>query len=556
MLKSLYISNYALIDHLDISFDKGLNIITGETGSGKSIVLGALVLLMGERADTRTIRNPDRKTIVEAKFSNENPALTTLLEQNDIDIYPEECILRRELTVRGSSRAFINDTPVNLSLLRMVSEKLVDIHTQHENLLLTDPGFQITILDSLAGNSALLENYRNVFRLYRKAIKEYSEFRDNLKRNQAENEYNSYLLAQLDELNLSSGEQEQLEHERDIVANAAQIKQHLSEALGDLSRNQNNVLTLLAATASELDKLSDYIIDSKELLERLESARIELTDIGETLEEYDANLSASDTDLESIEQRLGEIYSLESRHKVSTDKELIQIREKLRSLVNDVENGDEKLSQLEEKAKAAKKRVVLAARELSDSRKSVAEIFANELKERAMPLGMANLRCEIRVSQAKPCESGMDNVEFLFAFNRNQPLMPVGKTASGGEIARVILAIKSILVDKMELPTIIFDEVDTGVSGEIARRMAELMMKISETTQIITITHIAAVAAHGNCHFKVYKEDTSDSTFTHIRLLDNSERVKELASIISGDPNDTEAIKTAEAMLRASAKKD
>ena len=550
MLASLYISNYALIDELDIEFGEGLNIITGETGAGKSIVLGALGLLLGERADAKTQQAAERKTIVEARFTvEENNPINDLLALNNIDVLTEECILRREITVRGTSRAFINDTPVNLTVLKTVSERLLDIHTQHENLLLCDTSFQLQILDALADNKTLLEQYREEFSAYKKAVKEFTVFRDNLKRVKAESDYNSYLLSQLDELNLQPGEQEQLETERDIIANATEIKAHLVSALNNISRDDNNALTYLSASIDALEKLNGFIEGTRDLSERLESARIEIADIADTLEEYESNVAASGTDLEAIEQRLGVIYALQARHNVKTDSELIEIHKKLKRSIADSENGDEILSSLETVARNAKKKVVNTARALSAARTEIAKSFSNLLKERALPLGMNNLRCDIRVTQDKLMESGIDNVEFLFAFNKNQPLMPVSKTASGGEIARVILAIKSILVDKMQLPTIIFDEVDTGVSGEVANKMAELMLQISRKTQVITITHIATVAAHGKMHFKVFKTDMVDSTHTHVRLLDTEERVHELAAMISGNADDTDSLHIARNLL-------
>lgn len=549
MLKTLFISNYALIDWLEISFGEGLNIVTGETGSGKSIVLGALALIMGERADSRTISDVSRKTIVEARFDVADVArINSFLENNDIDTNENICILRREITVKGSSRAFVNDTPVNLTTMKTVASMLLDIHTQHENLLLTDSGFQTEVLDTLADNSELLAQFSTEYAAYKKSLQEYSHFKECFQRSKAESEYNAYLLTQLDELNLQPGEQKQLEHDREIIANSTEIKLHLTTALNALSRDSHNALGRLSVAENELTKIASYIADSIDLTERLESARIEINDIVETLEEYDSTLKATDGDLEDIERRLGNIYSLQARHNVSTEADLISIRNKLRELLEQAENGDEQLIKLEEKAKSAKRVVVLTARKITERRKQAADIFCKQLIERAVPIGMANLRCEIRVSPSKLSDTGMDNVEFLFAFNKNQPLMPVGKTASGGEISRVILAIKSLLVEKMQLPTIIFDEVDTGVSGDLANKMARLMQQISRHTQVIAITHIATVAAHGQYHFKVYKQDSGESTHTYIKLLNQAERQEELAVMISGKIDDT-SLQTAKSLI-------
>lgn len=550
MIKSLEISNYALIDSLQIEFGEGLNIITGETGAGKSILLGALSLLMGERADLKSIRDVNRKTIVEAEFEFQNfPRLEQFLESADIDNLPGSCILRREITAKGGSRAFINDTPVNLTIIKAVSEMMLDIHSQHQNLMLVDSHFQLEILDALANNKDLLASYTEAFERYKKAVKEYKTTADTLKRSKSEADYISYQLQQLNELNLVKGEQQQLEHERELLVNSAAIKGHLSAALDELNNGEKNVLSLLSHANSELSKLSQLVEDAGTLADRLESAKIEISDVVETLNEYNNNLSASSSDLQSIENRLSDIYSLQTKHHVSDSDELITLREDFAKKLATIENGDEALTQLEEIARKAKKDAVSLARQISDRRAKASISFAEELKERVIPMGMKNIRFEVRLNQNKLSTSGIDDVEFLFAFNKNQPLMPVGKTASGGEISRVILALKSIMVKRMELPTIIFDEVDTGVSGDIANKMADLMLAISDATQVITITHLPTVAARGIRHFKVYKEDEGETTNTHIRALNHEERVEELALMISGDSTDRAALANARALL-------
>lgn len=551
MLLSLYISNYALIDRLEIDFSSGLNIITGETGSGKSILLGALSLILGERADNGTKRDKDAKTVIEATFSiGEFKDFNKDLQSKDIDINADSCIVRREITAKGTSRAFVNDTPVNLTTLKEITGKLLDIHTQNENLLLADSGFQLDIVDTLAGDSAILEQYKSEFKEYRRALKLYVAFRDALAKNKANLEYNAYLLEQLDGLDLKEGELSQLESERDIVANANDIKNHLTTALDLLSRNNDSILGQIAAVAHELEGLSNFVTDSYNLSDRLNSAKIEISDITDTLLEYDVTIANTNTDLDYIENRIDEINRQLKRHGANSEAELIKVRENLRKAVESAENGDHILLELEAEAKIAKKKAVITARKLSEIRMSAAEGLSEELKQRAVPMGMSNLRCEIRVSQGKTLgDNGLDNVEFLFAFNKNQTLMPVGKTASGGEKSRVILALKSILAQKMHLPTIIFDEIDTGVSGDVANRMAELMLAIGKKTQVIAITHIAAVAAHGDTHFKVFKQDDDSSTNTYIMLLDKEERLTELASMISGDASDTNSLLTAKSLL-------
>jgi DNA repair protein RecN (Recombination protein N) len=433
-------------------------------------------------------------------------------------------------------------------MLKDVAMQLIDIHSQHQNLMLADNGYQLSIIDSLAGNEDLLKQYADAYRKYRAALKDYTQTRDMITRNRAEAEYLSFQYEQLEELNLQPGEQEQLEHDRAIMANITQIKSHIDSALDNLSNTQP-VTSALMRAADEMQHLSEIFEDASDLADRLQTAKIEVQDIIDSIIQYDESLSANPAELEAIEQRLGEIYSLETKHHVDSDAELIALRDRLKTQLETINNGDEALAQLEEKAKKAKKAAVLLARELSTRRIATASQFAAQLKERAMPLGMSNIRCEIALSTGKLSQTGMDSVEFMFAFNKNQPLMPIGKTASGGEISRVILAIKSIVVEHMHLPTIIFDEVDTGVSGDIANKMAELMDAISESTQVITITHLPQVAAHGTMHFKVYKHDDDNSTLTNIQLLNKEEREAELALMLSGSTTNQSALATARTLI-------
>jgi DNA repair protein RecN (Recombination protein N) len=549
MIASLHISNYALISSIDIEFSKGLNIITGETGAGKSIMLGALALILGGRADLKTVRDQSKKTVVEAVVDITNqPQINEQLLAADVDVMGSQCILRRELTSKGGSRAFINDTPVTLQQLRAVALQLIDIHSQHQNLMLANNDYQLSIIDSLAGNDELLKQYGEAYHKYRSALRDYTQTRDMLNRNQAEAEYLTYQYEQLEELNLQPGEQEQLERDREIMANLTDIKAHIGRAL-DVLAGSEPVTTSILRAADELQHLSDIFEDASDLADRLQTAKIEIQDIIDSINQYDGSLTANPMELDAVEQRLSEIYSLETKHHVDTDTQLIALREQLKKQLETINNGDEALAELEEKAKKAKKAAVLIARDLSARRADTAARFAVQLKERAMPLGMNNVRCEIALSTGKLSPTGMDSVEFMFAFNKNQPLMPIGKTASGGEISRVILAIKSIVVECMHLPTIIFDEVDTGVSGDIANKMAELMDLISERTQVITITHLPQVAAHGNTHFKVYKHDDENSTLTNIQLLDKEEREAELALMLSGSTTNQAALATARTLI-------
>lgn len=554
MIKTLYISNYALISELSIEFGQGLNIITGETGAGKSIILGALSLLLGGRAETRSVRDASRKTVVEAVFDITGyPEISTSLSEADIDTIDNgECILRREITTKGGSRAFINDTPVNLTVLKSIGSRLVDIHSQHDNLLLVDADYQITVIDALADNAEILERYHEAYRTYRARLKEYTRTLESIKQSRAENEFLAHQLAGLDRLALRDGETAQLEHDRDIVANATEIKTHLEQAIDSLSRGENDPTALIARAEVALGRVGDFVDDVESLVSRLESARIELADIADTLDEYNRTLSADPAELEAIETRLGEIYSLKNRFGVTTDAELIARAEDIRRRLDIVENSETIIADLEERARRAKRDAVTIARTLSERRAEAAKRLSSELAERAMPMGLTNLRVDIRLTTGKLGTDGADTVDFLFAFNKNQPLTAVGRTASGGEISRLVLALKSIVVERINLPTVIFDEVDTGVSGDVANRMAALMTMIAKTTQVITITHLPTVAAHGQRHFKVYKRDEDDTTNVHIKQLSDAERRGELALMISGDADDAAALASAAKLLNNS----
>lgn len=550
MIASLHISNYALISAIDITFGQGLNIITGETGSGKSIILGALSLLLGGRADLKAVRDTSKKSVIEAHFKITGySGLKEIFAANDIDYDPDTCILRRELTTSARSRAFINDTPVTLPVLREAAMQLVDIHSQHQNLLLCRPDYQLSIIDSLARTAPLLDEYKAAYDAYRAALKKYTATRDMITRNRADAEYISFQLDRLKEINLRPGEQAELEQQREMLANISTIKEDLTVALEALNGAEPCVLSLLDRAASAMSRLSDVLPDADSLCERLQSAHIELRDIADSLSEYDSDLNADPAMLERVEDRLSKIYSLETMHHVDDSDALIALRDNLASRLNAIRNADTTLDELTAAAKLAKRTATTLATRLSEERKAQAADFASELKERAVPLGMKNLRCEILISQGKLSPSGIDTADFRFAFNKNQPLMPVSDTASGGEISRLILVIKSIVSERMQLPTVIFDEVDTGVSGDVALRMARLMKQISASSQVIAITHLPQVAAMGDEHFRVYKEDDDTSTNTLIRRLSPEERKQEIALMLSGSASNASALDTAEGLL-------
>lgn len=550
MLERLHISNYALIDKVDILFHPGFNIITGETGAGKSIMLGALSLLMGGRADTKVVRDRERKSVIEAEFIvTGHLHLKEYCKANDIEWDDERCILRREISPAGRSRAFINDSPVSLTLLQGVAVQLVDIHSQHQNQLLSSPEYQLRIIDALADNGHLLTDYHVQYDKYRRALRELHDTRQMMDSGRADEEFLRFQLEQLEDAALVNDEQEELERDRELLANMADIKENLYDALQSLQDGNHNVLSLLGRAGGCLSDLSDVLDDAEELAERLESARIEIQDIAETLEAYDSDLAADPSELERIEDRLNMIYTLQRKHKVESVEALIALRDSLRSRLEALENSDMTLEELETAVKKAREKAMGTAKSISARRIKEAARFAAELKDRALPLGMKNLRCEISVTKGDLSETGIDRVEFLFAFNKNQPLLPVGGTASGGEISRLMLSIKSIIASKMQLPSIIFDEIDTGVSGDVANRMGEMMHSISSSLQVMAITHLPQVAAKGSSHFKVFKEDDDESTRTRVKELTADERIDELALMLSGASDNEAARANARALL-------
>ena len=550
MLESLHISNYALIDLIDIRFHEGFNVITGETGAGKSIILGALSLLLGSRADTRVVTNPEAKSVIEAVFTVDGyPSLKEFCLREDIEWDDERCILRREISPAGRSRAFVNDSPVPLVKLREVSMHLVDIHSQHQNQLLATPDFQLDVIDTLAGNAGRLRNYRLRYNSLREAVKRLKVMRARVEKSREDEEFTRYQLEQLEELDLQPGEQPELERERDVLNNLSTIKAALAKAVGALDGDEGGALGMVDCAAEACEEIEEVLEASDNIGERLESVRIEISDIAATLSSIDENLGADPATLNAIEERLSAIYSLCHKHHVENADGLIELRDSLRAKLKALDNSDGMIEELEREARRAKALAKESALEISAARKQAAERFGKRLAEVAMPLGMKNLRCEIRVSPADMTATGMDVVEFMVAFNKNQPLMPVGTTASGGEISRLMLSIKSIIASSMQLPSIIFDEIDTGVSGDVANRMGVMMRDISRTIQVTTITHLPQVASKGAHQYRVYKEDDEHSTHTRISLLTDEERVRSIASMLGGSEIDEAAIAAARSHL-------
>lgn len=550
MIKTLHISNYALIDRIDITFFPGLNIITGETGAGKSIILGALGLLLGGRADTKVVRDPNVKSVIEATFSADGyTSLQQFCEENDIDWDDDTVILRREISTTGRSRAFINDSPVNLAQLQTAGLFLIDIHSQHQNLLLASPPYQLQVIDSVAGNATLNEEFHTLYNSYRQALRQYKQERIALDKARTNEEFLRYQYDMLVNASLQPGELEELENERKLLANMAQVKASLQLIGGALTDGDTNADDLVREAAAEASQIASYVDDGEALADRLEALRVELRDIAATFADADGALSDDPARLDEVEERLNLLYDLLRRQQAETIEQLIEIRDRLANEIKAIDLGDEGLQKSETAAKKAKRAAMEKAEELSASRKSAAQQFAADLKERATPLGMKNLQVEISIKPVQLSATGIDAIEFLFAFNKNQPLMPVGSTASGGEISRLMLSIKSLVAHKMQLPSIVFDEVDTGVSGDVAHRMGALMKDISENIQVIAITHLPQVAAKGNAHFRVFKTDTDSSTITRIELLTPENRIAEIAQMLSGSTIDQAALANARALI-------
>lgn len=549
MLKSLEIQNYALIEHLSIDFDSGLSILTGETGAGKSIIMGALSLILGQRADTKAIQEGKAKCVVEAVFDVKDYGLEELFQLNDVD-YDSELIVRREVLDSGKSRAFLNDTPVSLQFLKEVTSKLIDVHSQHANLLLSNDDFQLDVLDSVAQTKELKTEYRKMFETYRSVLKQLKEIRDTALREQEEREYIQFQYAQLSEMKLVQGEQEELERELDMLNHSEEIKRALSFVVDVLDNEQQGVLSSLKDVISNLRKIISYLPVADALQERVDSCKIELQDIEN---EVMHTLNATDFDpnkKNEIEERLNLIYSLQQKHRVSSVGELLSLQQSFEMRLQAIDSYDEQINALENRLSDVKKQLDLSASALTDKRKSVCEEIERNMECKLQLLGMPNARFVVDLtSKEEFSATGKDDVAFLFSANKNAVPKNLTNIASGGEMSRVMLSLKSLIATKSLLPTIIFDEIDTGVSGEIAHRMGEIMRSMSKTMQVITITHLPQIAAKGDAHYKVYKADTDLATYTHIVRLKDAERPQEIAELLSGKNPSQAALDNAKELL-------
>lgn len=553
MLETLHISNYALIDNIDIKFHPGFNIITGETGAGKSIILGALGLLLGGRADSRTIADSNAKSIIEATFCVKgNEPLKKLCEETDIEWDDSQLIMRRELSPSGRSRAFINDSPVNLTAMHDVGALLIDIHSQHQNQLLAGSEFQRLIIDAIAGNDERLIRYGRLYTDFRATIKKFKATKATLARDRDNADFMEFQLAQLDELDLKEGELQQLEQDREQLTEQTELRSYVIEAADALSEGESNILSQLERVKDACSEIEELFDESDNILPRLETIGVELSDIAETLNRLESHTSsATPDDLDHIEARISQINSLMRKHNVDSDTQLIELHRQLRRRLDNLNDGPEILAGLENEARAARRLAMESARTISRHRQEAAQQFAERLTETAKPLGMKNLQCQIDVTPADMSATGIDNIEFKFAFNKNQTPTPIAGAASGGEISRLMLSVKSIVADMFRLPTIIFDEIDTGVSGDVASRIAQMMNRMSDSLQVITITHLPQVAARGKHHYKVFKTDNDHSTHTGIIPLSEVQRIDELALMLSGDPHNEAARANASSLLDA-----
>lgn len=551
MLETLHIKNYALIETLDIRFDSGFSVITGETGAGKSIILGAIGLLLGQRADTKAIRTGATKCVIEAQFDVSGYGLEPFFLAHDLEYDPHACILRREVQATGKSRAFINDTPVSLAQLKELGEQLVDIHSQHQNLLLSHEGFQLDVLDVLAHDETERDTYRQAFRLYQETARQLAQAQEEAERNKADEEYIRFQLDQLEEARLTTDEQEALEQEADTLNHAEEIKAGLYQLGETLDGDEAGLLPRLKECLHVLQGLQSVYAPAGELASRLESGYIELKELAQDAGRMEGNISFDPGRLDSVNERLNLIYSLEQKHHVSSTRELVELTEGFRSRLQSITSADDRIQELKEATQKTYEAVVACAAELTRLRQQAAQTVEAEMRPRLIPLGMPNVRFSVEMSARKePDASGTDNVAFLFSANKNGQLCPVASIASGGEIARVMLSLKSLICGETKLPTILFDEIDTGVSGEIADKMADIMQEMGQRMQVISITHLPQIAAKGTAHYKVFKQDNEVETNSHIRRLETEERIEEIAHMLSGATLTEAALNNAKELLK------
>ena len=551
MLKSLYIKNFTLIDELDIELYPGFSVITGETGAGKSIILGAIALLLGQRADSKSIKQGADKCVIEAHFDLKRYDLDAFFSDNDIENDAEDCIVRRELLASGKSRAFINDTPVQLSMLKELGERLVDVHSQHQNLLLNKQDFQLGVVDIFADDATQLAQYQQTYKEYHQVKQQLDDLRESIERNRQNADFLRFQCDELTQACLVEGEQEELEQQSDTMSHSEDIKSALYEADNALTAEQTGVVPALRSTLYELRKIGEVYPAAAELGQRVDSCYIELKDIAQEVSSHLERIDFDPAEMDAVNSRLDKIYDLEKKYHVETVEELIAKREELSEQLNNIDNSDEALSALEQQLTKLQAQAVKEADALTKLRIKAAKQIEAEMQTKLVPLGMPNVRFSVEIARETLGLSGQDKVAFMFSANTSTPLQPISQVASGGEIARVMLSLKAMISGAVKLPTIIFDEIDTGVSGKMAEKMAEMMQEMGDHgRQVISITHLPQIAALGTTHYKVEKQETIFGTVSSMHQLSPDERIHEIAQMLSGSDVSAAAIANAKQLLR------
>lgn len=555
MLKHLYIKNFTLIDQLDIAFHSGFSVITGETGAGKSIILGAIGLLLGNRADSKQIKQGEKKCTIEAHFDLSHYGFESFFEDNDIDFEPEDTIIRRELTASGKSRAFINDTPVSLQMMRILGEQLIDIHSQHQNLLLQKDDFQLNVVDIIAQDNAALSAYHSFYQHYKESLQRLSDLKEQIAKAQENEEFMRFQFNELESAGLVEGRQQELEQESETLSHSEDIKTAYFKADHLLNDDDNGIIYKLGESLDSLSNIENVYPKAKEVVQRLSSVHIELKDIASEVGSEVENIEFDPSRLDSINQQLDQLNTLEQKYHVSTEKELIEIRDNIAEQLQSIDNSDEELESLTKKVDEELKLCTEKAAKLTELRLKAGKIVEKEMSQRLIPLGIPNVRFKVDITSKPLSLDGADKVQFLFSANTSTAMEPVAQVASGGEIARVMLSLKAMISGTVKLPTIIFDEIDTGVSGKIAQKMALIMQEMGNNNrQVISITHLPQIAALGSSHYKVEKEETAEGTRSHMRELNQEERVSEIAQMLSGADISDAALQNARELLNLSQK--
>lgn len=551
MLKHLYIKNFALIDILDIDLYPGFSVITGETGAGKSIILGAIGLLLGQRADLKTLKQGADRCVIEAHFDLSKYNMKPFFTENDIEYDANDCIIRRELTSAGKSRAFINDTPVQLSMLKELGERLVDVHSQHQNLLLNKQNFQLSVLDIIADNVKELAAYKETYNAFHQAANELEALKEEINRNRQNVDFLQFQYQELENAHLMVGEQEELEQKSETMTHSEDIKSALYTADNALQTEETGIVTSLRSAMNALKGITHVFPEVEELATRMDSSYIELKDIAQEVSRLLEGIDFDPAELDTVNERLDRLYDLQRKYHAEDTEALIALRDSLKQQLNNIDNSDETLRERQQQVDHLKAQCQQQADQLTKLRTKAAKKIESEMQKRLIPLGMPNIRFQISISQEDLNANGQDKVAYLFSANTSTPLQPVSQVASGGEIARVMLALKAMISGAVKLPTIIFDEIDTGVSGKIAEKMAEIMHEMgSHERQVISITHLPQIAALGSAHYKVEKEETPLGTTSRMEQLTPDERVTEIAQMLSGSKVTEAAIQNAKDLLK------